>query len=635
MTDMELLRRYSAANDQDAFAELVRRHVDWVYSACRRQVRDATLAQDVTQVVFLTLARKARTISSGTSISGWLFTTSRFAAASALRMERRRRAHEREAAAMRADSQDAQDESHWLQIEPVLDEALGRLPASDRDAIILRYFRGMSHHDVAEMLGISEQAAQKRVTRALERLRVRLRPATGVAPAAMAALLTAHATKAAPPALAKAGAIAPGASAAAHIETLIKGVVIMQKISSVKVIAAAVVAAVLLLGGGSYVAVNYFHAAGAKPPEVPFVMSDLRDVRAMQAEGSNDDGVPTTMIADRARGAVLHLTYPFGTQVDVISPDGQIWMYRQGRPLVMHLPRKGPTLNVLIPEMDEQFKSIANSSPLRDPSEDAAIDGFRCDAFELQAGELAGGVVWMDQQTHRIREFRREKTDFKFTYNVPLAADAFALPVGAAQATDQEDYLAQHYPLDGSLAQFGGAGHVFALHEIHRDAAGRFLVVCSSRIDPALVKSVKDAPAGADLGRVVLDPSMKIVELARIKQRDFEVSYLAIGPLQPEKDGVLRLGVTMFEGEALLNATDLSPARATLVVEGKPTASVPLELRAFAMQAYDAVEPVVGLMAQTNMTFSRPLGSAIPGREEYVKALEERVGQELSADKGP
>jgi DNA-directed RNA polymerase specialized sigma24 family protein len=104
MSDFELLRRYGREGCEEAFAALVGRHIDWVYGACRRQVGDAALAEDVTQAVFVTLARRAKTLGEGVSLSGWLFTTARYASASALKLERRRRRHERVAASMRTGS---------------------------------------------------------------------------------------------------------------------------------------------------------------------------------------------------------------------------------------------------------------------------------------------------------------------------------------------------------------------------------------------------------------------------------------------------------------------------------------------------------------------------------------------------
>src|ERR1700722_4312114 len=102
--DGELLRRYAEAGSEAAFAELVQRYVDLVYSAALRQVNgDAHLAQDVSQAVFTDLARKAAALSRHEVLTGWLYTGTHFAATKAVRSESRRRTHEQGARAMRGE----------------------------------------------------------------------------------------------------------------------------------------------------------------------------------------------------------------------------------------------------------------------------------------------------------------------------------------------------------------------------------------------------------------------------------------------------------------------------------------------------------------------------------------------------
>ena len=137
--DAELLRRYAVERSEADFAEVVSRHLDLVYSTALRLVGgDAHLAQDVTQTVFADLARKARSLSGCRVLSGWLYQATRFAAAKTVRTERRRTLREQEAVAMQEPSCDA----NWEQLRPVLDEAMGRLGAKDRDAILLRFAEG-------------------------------------------------------------------------------------------------------------------------------------------------------------------------------------------------------------------------------------------------------------------------------------------------------------------------------------------------------------------------------------------------------------------------------------------------------------------------------------------------------------
>src|SRR5438128_1105636 len=170
--DCELLRRYAESRSEDAFAELVRRHLDLVYSAALRQVnRDAALAQDVTQTVFTDLARKANSLSRRPVLTGWLYTSAHFAAAKAVRAERRRRAHEQEAQTMRELLHDPAPDLEWSKLRPMLDEAMHQLKEADREAILLRYFEQRPLGEIGARLGVSENTARMRVDRALEKLR--------------------------------------------------------------------------------------------------------------------------------------------------------------------------------------------------------------------------------------------------------------------------------------------------------------------------------------------------------------------------------------------------------------------------------------------------------------------------------
>ncbi|HYG24855.1 MAG TPA: sigma-70 family RNA polymerase sigma factor [Verrucomicrobiae bacterium] len=168
LNDDELLKRYAAVPSDAVFEILVTRHVNLVYGAALRQVRDTSLAEEVTQTTFLLLARKAASLSSGTILAGWLYRTTRFVAREALRSERRRQA--RDKAAMETLYEPPGDH-HWEDIAPALDQALAELPERERLPLLLRFFENKTLREVGSALGISEDAAQKRVARALDRLR--------------------------------------------------------------------------------------------------------------------------------------------------------------------------------------------------------------------------------------------------------------------------------------------------------------------------------------------------------------------------------------------------------------------------------------------------------------------------------
>lgn len=169
MNDATLLRNFAETGSDQVFAELVGRHIDMVYASARRMVGgDAHLAGDVAQKVFADLARKAGQLPRDVFLGGWLYQHTCFTAANAVRNERRRQNREEQAAQMTSDF--SESETVWRQLEPMLDEGLGLLESSDRDAILMRFFEKRPFRAVGEALGISEDAARKRVERAVEKL---------------------------------------------------------------------------------------------------------------------------------------------------------------------------------------------------------------------------------------------------------------------------------------------------------------------------------------------------------------------------------------------------------------------------------------------------------------------------------
>jgi RNA polymerase sigma factor (sigma-70 family) len=210
-TDLELLRRYAGDHAEEAFAELVRRHIGLVYSSALRQVRSPELAREVTQSAFIKLAQHAQRMAAGSVVTAWLYQVTRREAIDVVRREARRQLREQIATEMNA--MDAID-ADWTHIEPLLDEAMHALDDSDRTAVLLRYFENRSLREVGKALGTSDDAAQKRVSRAVARLREFLvkrgvtvgasglvivvsANAVGAAPAGMAATISTAATLAA------------------------------------------------------------------------------------------------------------------------------------------------------------------------------------------------------------------------------------------------------------------------------------------------------------------------------------------------------------------------------------------------------------------------------------------------------
>jgi RNA polymerase sigma factor (sigma-70 family) len=213
MRDDELIDRFVSNQSQEAFAQIVNRHMDTVYCAARRLVRDPQLADDVTQAVFIILAKKAAKLRGRPSLAGWLVKTAYLAGRDALKIESRRKRHEAAAAALTQTRMEQNMTPQWDNLWPQLDLALARLNETDRTAVTLRYLEGNTTTETASMLGVSEPAAAKRINRALDHLRKLLRkdaipPAASLAvildqiprvpaPAALAHTVTAAATTAA------------------------------------------------------------------------------------------------------------------------------------------------------------------------------------------------------------------------------------------------------------------------------------------------------------------------------------------------------------------------------------------------------------------------------------------------------
>jgi RNA polymerase sigma factor (sigma-70 family) len=199
--DCELLRHYAGTKSEEAFAKLVQRHVNLVYSAALRQVNgDAHLAQDVAQTVFTDLARKAASLSRRATLTGWLYTSAHFAAAKIARTENRRR--DREKKFMREPISENAPELDWEKLRPSLDDAMHELKEADREVILLRYFENHPFTEIGGKLGLNENAARMRVERALEKLRAAFLRRGVAATATLASVISANAVQIAPAGLA-------------------------------------------------------------------------------------------------------------------------------------------------------------------------------------------------------------------------------------------------------------------------------------------------------------------------------------------------------------------------------------------------------------------------------------------------
>src|SRR6185437_14355756 len=224
--DNSLLREYAEQDSEDAFAALVTRHINTVYSVALRHTGNPHEAEEIAQVVFVILAKKSRKLAKGVILSGWLYQTARLTSVTFIRSEIRRARHHREAFMQTQANETAAD--LWPQISPLLDAAMAELGEKDRHALVLRYFDQKSMRQVGETLGASEDAAKKRVARALEKLqKFFFRRGVISTTAAIADVISAKAVQVAPAGLSKAAvalAVAKTTAVSGSTFTLMKGV---------------------------------------------------------------------------------------------------------------------------------------------------------------------------------------------------------------------------------------------------------------------------------------------------------------------------------------------------------------------------------------------------------------------------
>jgi RNA polymerase sigma factor (sigma-70 family) len=217
-SDAELLQRYVATEDQGSFAGIVTRHTNLVFSAAFRQLGSSDIASDISQLVFVALAQNASTLvrrlKPEGSLAGWLCRSAHFLCLNFRRDEYRRLLRERQA--MDLLKTDADPGLEWTRVGPMLDEAMTNLSETDYDAIVMRYYNNQTFKEVGTSLGLNEDTAQKRVVRALEKLRKNL-SGRGIQASAgsLSLLVSANALQSAP--LGLAGSISAAAAIAGTV----------------------------------------------------------------------------------------------------------------------------------------------------------------------------------------------------------------------------------------------------------------------------------------------------------------------------------------------------------------------------------------------------------------------------------
>ena len=272
MNDMALIREYSDRDSESAFADLVNRHIHLVYSVAFRYVGNSPDAQDVTQAVFVILAKKAASLRQRATITGWLYETTRFTAAALLRTKARQQARDQEAY-MQSTLNDSGLNDVWRQLAPILEDAMNHLNEKERALLALRFFENNTAAETSALLGIQEAAAHKRVARALEKLRrFFLKRGIDSTTEAIAGAISTSSVQAAPMALAKsviAVAVAKGAAASGSTLTLIKGALKLMAWTKAKTVVVAGAVLILAAGTTTVIVKNSTHLSRVKLQRAP------------------------------------------------------------------------------------------------------------------------------------------------------------------------------------------------------------------------------------------------------------------------------------------------------------------------------------------------------------------------------
>jgi RNA polymerase sigma factor (sigma-70 family) len=286
--DMELVRHYAADQSGQAFETLVSRYVNLVYSAAVRQVNDPQWAEEITQVVFIILARKAGGLGPGTILPSWLYRTAQYVAADAVKAERRRAHREYEAhmqTILNEAANETAPEETWTQIAPLLDRAMSKLGEKDHAALVLRFFENRDFAEVGAALGASEDAAKMRVGRAMEKLRKSFgKGGIHSTAAIIAGAISSNSVQVAPVGLVKTissvAIAAKGATASVSTITLMKGALKVMAWTKVKMAVAAGIM-ILAAAGTATVAIQHVEHQRARARSLFFQPPDPKSAAGL------------------------------------------------------------------------------------------------------------------------------------------------------------------------------------------------------------------------------------------------------------------------------------------------------------------------------------------------------------------
>ncbi|HTV39143.1 MAG TPA: sigma-70 family RNA polymerase sigma factor [Candidatus Sulfotelmatobacter sp.] len=316
--DAELLEQFARNHSEAAFAKLVERYIGLVYSTAFRKTSNPQQAEDITQAVFIILARKAGSLGPKTVLPAWLHHTARLTAANLQRAELRRIRREQEVYMQSTLSESAPD-ALWHKLSPLLDDAVDSLGKADRDAIVLRFFENKNFTEVGGTIGTTEQAARMRLNRALGKLcKYFSRRGVNSTTAVIAGAISANSVQAAPPALVKsvtAIALAKGAGASAATLALAKGT--LSFVSWAKATLLVGTVAVVTVGSITFMS-SWFHSNSGtiddRIAQVTLPGTTLEDVIRVMGEPNRYWTVNGTLDKEHLPNG-YHVSYPNGIQM--------------------------------------------------------------------------------------------------------------------------------------------------------------------------------------------------------------------------------------------------------------------------------------------------------------------------------
>ena len=371
-SDEFILEQFAKNGSEEAFAELVRRHIGLVYSVALRHTNNPEQAQEIAQAVFIILARKAKSLRSKTVLSGWLYNTARLTAANTRRAEFRRIRREQEAF-MQSRSSTEDIESAWPELCPLLEDAMARLGNTDRDAVVLRFFENKSLREVGRALGLEERAAQKRVSRGLEKLRAFLAKRGVALPAAViAGTVSKNSVHAAPAGLAASVATtaAKGVAASATAADLVKQTCHAIKWLKLKFITGITIG-VVLMGGIAAEVIPSQTNPNARPTADEICSNTLSAYASLQSY--SDD---CKIVTERARGKTTttfssKLSHPDLYRIDWTSTfgrntnQGTVWSDGSGNFCAMDAstPQKSTNMTYALVLAAAESRSVLTTIP--------------------------------------------------------------------------------------------------------------------------------------------------------------------------------------------------------------------------------------------------------------------------------